>query len=560
MRILLQGFQQYALGFADKAEQMAVAMPEEKERFLSLAENCRFVAYHKPETYYQAAQLMWFYSIWDWSDCIGRFDMYMYPFYEKAVREGDVYTAEEITAALFLKFSENGVHNIPLGGVDPDSGEDATNDLSFLMLQIARAFYTVHPRLVCRIDAHSPKEFMELAVQMWSEGMSDPTLVSDELVIPGLVSYGVSLKDARSYTTLGCQEIEIPGKSNFGCEDGSLNLAKIFEYTINDGKDRFDGHQVGLQTGYITDYDSVEALWDAFVKQVVFITPRFLELCNRGQEVRAANVSKLWKSIYTGDCISRGMHMDEGGAVYNYGVIETAGASAVADSFAAIDKLVFQEKRISREELEAAIASDFVGHEATKHLLLQAPKYGNDDPLADGYMVRILDFFWNYIGQFRSVRGGIFTGACSLLSSGIGYGMGTWAMPDGRNKGEELGNTIGPRTGADKNGLTAMLNSVMKLPLQKGIGGTTVNVLIPQPMMATQKGKDSIAAVMTAFMMNGGQFAQVTTAALEDMKDAKIHPEKHQNLIVRVGGYSAPYIELGEEIQDEVIKRYGYEG
>ncbi len=559
MTILLEGFTAFALQYADAAEKKAAQSEgEARERFLAVAENCRFVSTNRPETLYQAAQLVWFYSLWDWVDCVGRFDQYMYPFYEKAVREGDVFPAEDIIAAIFLKFSEHGVHNLPLGGVDPRTGEDATNDLSFLVLQIGRKFHSVHPRMVARIDEHTPPEFMDLIVKMWSEGMSDPTLASDPLIIEGLREYGVSLEDARSYTTLGCQEIEIPGKSNFGCEDGKFNLAKAFEYTLNDGCDRFNGIRMGLPTGHLADYKTVDELWDAYVRQVNHFVPAYLHLCDVGQEIRAANASKLVKSIFTDDCIARGLNMDEGGAVYGYGVIETAGASAVADSFAAIDKLVYREKRISPETLEAAIAANFEGYEKERQLLLkQAPKYGNDDPLADEYMRRVLDSFWTEIGKYRSIRGGAFTGACSLLGAGVGYGRATWAMPDGRFKGEPLGNTIGPRTGADHCGVTAMLSSVMKLPLKLGVGGTTVNVLIPCDMTKTEEQRRKIASLMTVYMMGGGQMAQITTASLEDMLDAKVHPEKHGDLIVRVGGYSAPFIEIGADLQDELIKRYG---
>ena len=555
MHIILDGMTSYALLYAEKAEKLAERDPGDADRLKKIAENCRYVSVNRPRTLYQAAQLMWFYSLWDWADCIGRFDQYMYPFYENG--DGGEYPKEDITAALFLKFSEHGVHNIPLGGVDPSDGNDATNELSYLMLQTGRALHSVHPRMVIRIDNGTPVSFLDLAVKMWSEGMSDPTVVSDELVIAGLRDYGVSLYDARSYTTLGCQEIEIPGKSNFGCEDGLFNLAKVFEYTLNDGCDRFDGHRIGLATGYVTDYESIDQLWDSFVKQTKYLLKPFIDLCNKGQEIRSANVSKLVKSIYTDDCISRGMHLDEGGAVYNYGVIETAGASAVADSFAAMDKLVFREKKISKKTLKDALDADFKGYERERQMLLNcAPKYGNDDDLPDGYMKRILRMFWKEAGKYRSVRGGVFTGACSLLGSGITFGRGTWAMPDGRHAGEELGNTIGPRTGADKCGLTAMLNSVMKLPLKLGMGGTTVNALIPTDMMDTEGSRAKIRDIITVYMKNGGQMAQITTARKEDMIDAKLHPEKHGDLIVRVGGYSAPFTELDGMLQDEIIKRY----
>lgn len=559
MEILLHGLTDYMLLYAEKADELASLTDDGAKalRFRRIAENCRAISFDKPQTFYQAAQLTWFYSLWDWVDCVGRTDQYLYPFYKKAIEKADVFPAEDITAALFLKFMEHGVHNIPLGGVRPEDGSDATNELTFLFLQLARRLHSVHPRLCARIHEDSPPELMQLIVKMWSEGMSDPTLVSDKLVIEGLMEYGVSLEDARDYTTLGCQEIEIPGRSNFGCEDGVFNLAKVFEYTINDGKDRFDDCQVGLHTGYLPKFKSIDDLWNAFLDQMRYLTKHFITLCNRGQEIRNANLSKLVKSLFTDDCISRGVNLDGGGSVYNYGVVETAGASAVADSFAAIHRLVFEEKKITPETLEAAIAADFDGYEKERQMLLNlAPKYGNDDPLADEYMSRILDAFWTEIGKYKSVRGGKFMGACSLLQGGISFGRNTWALPDGRHTGEELGNTIGPRTGADKNGLTAMLNSVEKLPLKKGVGGTTLNVLIPKDFTKTEEQRKKIEALMTSYMINGGQMAQITTASREEMLDAKEHPERHGDLIVRVGGFSTRFIELDEGTQNEIIKRY----
>ena len=241
------------------------------------------------------------------------------------------------------------------------------------------------------------------------------------------------------------------------------------------------------------------------MKQVRWFVERWVKITNRGQEIRRATFAKLVKTLFTDDCIARGKSLDDGGSVYNYGVVETAGASAVADSFAAIDLLVFRKKLISAETLENAIAANFEGYERERQMLLNlAPKYGNDDELADGWMARLLDEFWTECGKHRSVRGGVFTGACSLLSGGIGYGRSTWAMPDGRFAGTELGNTIGPRTGADKNGITAMLNSVQKLPLKKGIGGTTLNVLLPTYTTATEEQRANVEALMYSYMMNGG--------------------------------------------------------
>ena len=559
LTILLNGFSEWVLIYAQKADELAIRADNEndKDRLLKIAENCRSIARKKPVTLYQAAQLTWFYALWDWVDCMGRMDQFLLPFYQETVRAGDVFSKEDTMSAIMLKMMEHGIHNITLGGVKPETGEDATNELTFLILQIQRTIHQPHPRLSIRIHDNSPKELMAMAVQMWSEGMSDPSVVSDKTVVAGLMEYGVPLNDARDYTMLGCQEIEIPGKSNFGCEDGLFNLAKVFEYTINDGKCRFTGKQVGLKTGYLTDYSSIEDLWDAYMKQIRYLLPIFIKLCNLGVEIRSANLSKLVKMPYTENCIEKGLNPDNGGALYNFGVVETAGSSVVADSFAAIQRLVFEEKRLKMEELKEAIDKNFEGYEKTRQTLLNmAPKFGNDDELVDKYGYRVLDSFWSELRKYKSIRGDVFMGACSLLMQGSFYGDQTWAMPDGRFKGEPLGNTIGPRTGADKSGVTAMLNSVAKLPLQMGVGGTTLNVLLPKKILQSEFLRKDIESIMTTYLLNGGQMAQITTADIEDMKDAQINPDNHKDLIVRVGGFSIHFNELASYLQNEIIHRY----
>ena len=554
-RIIVEGLSAYALQYAQKADSLAQETPDgaQKELYLGIAENCRRVAHFAPETFWEAAQLMWFYSLWDWVDSIGRSDQYFWPFYAKNV---DLLPREDIAAAWIFKIQEHGVHNMTLGGVDPKTGADATNELTYLLLQILRKNHDVYPRTSVRIHSQTPKEVMDLIVTMWSEGMSDPTVVSDTLVIDGLRRYGVTTEDARDYAMLGCQEIEIPGKSNFGCEDGSLNLAKLLEYTIYNGYDRRHNVKVGPATGEFVKFTSMEEIWEAFRQQVVFFTRHMTDLCSIGQTARDKNFSKLVKSVTTDDCMARGINQDAGGTVYNYGVVETAGLAVTADALAALEKLVFQEKKFTLEEIFTALDANFEGYEEMRHALLSAPKFGNDDDFVDAWAVRVLELFWSEIGKYKSVRGGAYMGACSLLTAGINYGNKTWALPDGHRMGDPLGNTMGPRPGADKSGVTAMLKSVAKLPLHLGLGGTTLNVLVPCKENDSPEKKEKIAALFRAYLENGGQMAQITTASVEEMRDAQIHPEFHQNLIVRVGGYSAHFNECPRETQEEIISRY----
>lgn len=273
--------------------------------------------------------------------------------------------------------------------------------------------------------------------------------------------------------------------------------------------------------------------------------------------MRAAWYSKLVKGVFTDGCLEKGLNHDDGGPIYGHGVVETGGLAAVADSMTAIKKLVFEDKLISKQELLDALKANYDGYEKIRIMLLNgAPKFGNDNDEADTMAQRVLDAFWSELGKYRSVRGGVYTGACSLLDGGISQARHVGAMPNGRFKGDPFGNTMGPQPGSDKNGLTAMLASVAKLPLHKGIGGTTLNVILTQKMLATPEQRKNIGAIMRSYMANGGQMAQITTANLDDLIDAKAHPERHGDLIVRVGGYSCQFVQMSEESQNEIISRY----
>ena len=559
-RIIVRGMSEYMQKYADHAASLyeMETDPVQKQYYKEISENCAFVAHKKPQTLYQAVQLTWCLSLWDWVDCLGRMDQYLLPFYNYSREHGDVISVEESVTSIMYKIWENGAHNVTLSGCKPEDGSDATNDLTFLFLQVLRNIHDTHPRICVRIRENVLPELMDLIVKIWSEGMSDPSIISDTNVIPGLQRIKVPLEDARDYATLGCQEVEIPGKSNTGCEDGLFNVAKVLEVAMRGGRSTKDpDYQLGPKTKSFVECETFEEFYGEFTKQLEFFTEMHTWLCSRGQECRAANHAKLVKGVFTDGVLESGKNHDDGGPIYGYGVIETAGIAVTADSLTAIKKLVFDEKKITKEKLVEILEADFEGYEKERQLLLNgAPKFGNDDTEADEMAQRVLNTYWDEIAKYKSVRGGVYTGACSLLTNGIDYGRRMGAMPDGRHKGEPLGNTMGPRPGADHNGVTAMLSSVSKLPLYKGVGGTTLNVIFTTKMLATPEQRKNIAAVVKNYMATGGQMAQITTANLEDLKDAKEHPERHGDLIVRVGGYSTQFVQLDSRAQDEIISRY----
>ena len=557
LEIILEGFSSWVRIYADYAEKAAAAEKDSvrADELSKIAANCRAVAEDAPVTFFQAAQLMWFYCLWDCVDCVGRLDQYMFPFVLNSRRSGDVFDEDDIIFALMYKMWEFGVHNITVSGSSPD-GKDETNDLTYKLLQALHHIHSTHPRMSVRIHKKTPKELWKQITSMWASGMSDPTVVSDTVVPPALIEYGVTPEDAYDYTMLGCQEIEIPGKSNFGCEDGSFNIAKVLEYTLNNGKCRKTGAQMSIETGYLHNFKSFDELWDAYTKQLSYLVKPYLEFCGRGVDIRNGNFAKLVKSAFTDDCIKKGHNLDDGGAVYNFGVIETVGAAAAADSLTAIKKLVFEEKKVDARELEAALDANFEGYENLRRMLADVPKFGNNDDEVDEMACRVLDFFWREIRKYKSGRGDVYMGACSMLMGGIFYGSNMAACADGTLAGAPLGNTIGARTGNAKSGLTSHLASVAKLPLELGTGGTTCNIQVMRSLLQGSEAREKVASLLAAFLENGGQMAQVTTAELEELKAAKESPELYPDLLVRVGGYSAPFVELPDFAQDEIVLRY----
>ncbi|MBR6735663.1 MAG: pyruvate formate lyase family protein, partial [Oscillospiraceae bacterium] len=380
-RIIVCGMSAYLESYADYARKLFETEkdPTQKRYYAEIAENCDFVAHKKPVTLYQTIQLMWVLSLWDWVDCLGRVDQFLYPYYLYSKEHGDVITPEESITSLMFKIWEGGSHNSTLSGSKPEDGSDATNELSFLFLQVLRNIHDTHPRMVVRIREDVDPALMRLIVRLWSEGMSDPTVVSDTNVIPGLQRLGIPLEDARNYATLGCQEIEIPGKSNTGCEDGTFCIPKVLEIAMRGGmstRAEFSG-QIGPRTKTLSECETFEEFYASFEEQIKYFTEVHCYLASCTQMKRAVNHSKLVKGVFTDGVLESGKNHDDGGPIYGYGVMETAGLAAAADSLVAIKKLIFDDKTMTAEQLTDILAANFEGYEKERQYMLnRIPKFG----------------------------------------------------------------------------------------------------------------------------------------------------------------------------------------
>jgi len=554
-----RGMAEWIEAYAGQADKLAAdeLSPTIRDELAEIAEACRAVAREPPRTLPQAAQLLWFHMLWDGPDSQGRVDQYLYPFFRDDLAAGrlDEASAFDVMASLWLKFQRFPAHHVALAGQTRD-GKDAANDLTRLCLQVARSLHDVRPRVTIRVCQDTPEDLWQLGTRMWSEGMGEPTFFNDEAVVRGMTRLGVAVEDARDYAFGGCTEIQLCGTSNLGGEDADFNLAKCLELALNNGRCRLTGLQLGPETGDPRQFSSFERVWEAYRRQVEFFTRHCCELTNMGMQQRSACLSKLVRMPLIADCLERGLDPDNGGARYGFGEVMTLGIGITADSLGAIRELAFREKRVSMPELIDALEADFAGCESLRQMLRNdAPKYGNDDPEADELAVKVAEHFWHELNRWRTHRGHPYIGCVVVLGRNIDFGKATGATPDGRRAGQPLEGSIEPRAGVNSRGPTAMLRSAAKVPQVLAPGGVLCNVKVSARMMATQEQRDNVAAMVKGYFAAGGQQVMMTPVDSETLRQAQADPEAHRDLIVRVGGFSARFVELGPELQEDIIAR-----
>ncbi|MBC8457989.1 MAG: hypothetical protein H8D67_08345 [Deltaproteobacteria bacterium] len=557
--IVYRGMSDWICSYSQKAAEMAAETDDAvwQLELKSIADCCAAIAWDAPKTLHQAAQLSWFYMLWDGPDSQGRVDQYLYPFFRGDVESGRLSEEEafDLIGALFLKFNRYPAHHVALAGQTAD-GHDASNALTGLCLEVARSLHLTMPRFTIRVCSETPDWVIQKGIKMWSEGMGDPTIFNDEVVVDGLVQQGIPVYDARDYAFGGCTEIQLCGKGNFGGEDADFNLAKCLELTLNDGRCRITGLQLGPKTGNPREFFSFDEVMTAYRTQVEMMTKHCCEMSNIGSQIRSANLSKLVRMPLIADCLERGIDPDAGGALYGHGEVMTLGIGITGDSLAAIKKLVFDEREITMAELIDALDADFEGYEPLRQRLSnEAPKYGNDDLIADKFAAEVAGHFWREVNKYLTNRGDPYFGCVIVLGRNIGFGHQTGATPDGRKSGAPLEASIEPRAGMNRSGPTAMLRSAAKIPQYLAPGGVLCNIKIPATLMKTAEQRRKVADVIRTYFYLGGQQVMNTPVDSETLRKAQENPEEYGDLIVRVGGYSAYFVHLSRELQDDIVAR-----
>lgn len=589
--IVLEAVRNFANRYSVLAKDLAEKElnQERKIELLEISRICSKVPYEPAETFQEAVQSVWFIQLIlqiesnGHSLSYGRFDQYMYPYYDRDIKNGTIKESEalELLTCLWIKtltinkvrsqahtLSSAGspmYQNVTIAGQTIDK-KDAVNDLSFLVLKSVAQTRLTQPNLTVRYHKNINKHFLDECVEVMRLGFGMPALNNDEIIIPSFMDWQVKEENAYNYSAIGCVETAVPGKWGYRCTGMSyINFPRMLLCTMNNGVDLTSNKRFTKGYGYFTEMESYEELLKAWDKTIREITRYSVIVENVIDKASERDVPDILCSALTDDCIARGKTIKEGGAVYDFISGLQVGIANMADCLAAIKKLVYEEKKITRQELWNAILDDFSSPENKKiqeMLIREAPKYGNDDDYVDQLIVEACDSYIEEIEKYPNTRynrgpiGGIRYAGTSSISANVGQGMSTMATPDGRNAFEPLAEGCSPAHNSDKNGPTAVFKSVSKLRTNKITGGVLLNQKMTPQMLSTEENRQKLELLIKTFFNRlHGYHVQYNIVSKETLIDAQKHPEKHKDLIVRVAGYSAFFNVLSKKTQDDIIGR-----
>jgi len=559
--LLCDNITDLCLKYAEKARELAaVATGGRSAELAETARICRKISLFAPEGFAEALQLYWFAFLLDNSDDAGRLDCILHRFYESDIEKGLITRpqAKVLFVDLWYKMRQTSTWGVVLGGQTED-GADASNELTYLCLEVTAELRLTNPAVSLRVSEKTPDRLWRAAMGCISSGGGMPALINDPAVIGAFLADGIPEVHARDYAVGGCIEYQISGKSNFGGEDGGINLAKCLELALNDGVCALTGRRLGPSTGDPATFESFEQFYGAYKKQAEWAAGRIMRGCNIGQEIKSQQGAKIFRSLLLDDCIKRGLDCEGGGALYGNGQILTNGIIVVADSLCALKYLVFEQKAMTIAQLLEALKDNWAGHEEMRlQIASRAPRFGNHDVRADQMAAGVAGHIFAFFKRHKTYRGGHYTGLVVYFSRQKIYGELTGATPDGRRAGDVLEDSIGPWPGRDTNGPTAMLSSAAGIPQTLAAGGVVLNLkLAPYNFSSDEQTEKSIALVKSYFGM-GGQHVQITVADADDLKQAMLEPEKYRHLIVRVGGYADYFTRLDRTLQESILLRAEY--
>ncbi len=570
----------YAEGHSEKALELAEgeSNPERKRELEEIAEICSRVPANAPRTFWEALQHYWFihlgviieYNTWDAFNP-GRLDQHLYPFYKKDVSDG-ILTKEraiELLQAFWIKFNnqpappkvgvtaeESGTYtdfcNINLGGLKED-GSDGVNELSFILLDVIEEMRILQPSSNIQISEKTPDNFIKKALKIIKTGFGQPSVFNADAIVQELTRQGKSLIDARNGGASGCVETGAFGKEAY-ILTGYFNLVKIFEVTLHNGVEPLTDKQVGLKTGEPTSFKTFDELLEAYTKQI----KHFVDIKIKGNLI----IERIWAqnpspflSIIIDDCIENGKDYNDGGAKYNTSYIQIVGMGSITDCLASLKYNVYDNKIYTMEKMLEVLNNNFEGFEEIRQKLVsRTPKYGNDKDYADSITQQIFEIVYSAIDGRPNTRGGVHRINLLPTTVHIYFGKVTGATPDGRKAYTPLSEGISPVQGMDINGPTSVIKSAAKIDHLR-TGGTLLNQKYSPKFFSSESGINNVAHLIRSYFKMGGHHIQFNVVSVNTLRAAQNDPAQYHNLIVRVAGYSDYYINLGKDLQDEIIKR-----
>ena len=575
-----QGVLDMTANYLSETEMMIIDEldPIRRKELEQIAENLRNVPANPARSFYEALQSMWLLHIaitlegLDNGISIGRMDQYLYPFYQRDIDAGTLTReqAKELLGCFAVKTSEmipvfsgkitsshGGLlsgQSLTIGGMDKD-GNDVTNELSYIFLELMDETRMRQPNYHARIDHNSPKAYIDKIMDNLVRGVNSPSVYNDEVIVRSLKKCGMSDEDANAYSTLGCVELCSPGKT-FGSTDAALvNVPICLELALNEGKLFGASGMNGCKTKAISEMNSIEDVKEAFKSQLTFQIDRLqsmltpIELGNRD-----FHPTPLSSAMIQG-CMETAKDVTDGGAIYNFSGVQGVGVTDAGDSLYVINEMVFVKKAYTLDKVVKALKNNFEGEEKMRREFLALPKFGNDNPVADKFSKWVADTFYDVFEGRYNTRGGKFVAGFYSTTTHYSFGLVTGALASGRLKGTTFTSGIAPSNGADKKGPTALFNSVSCIDFERAHNGANVNAKFDTATLKGAHGKKILEALIMTYFKKGGMQAQLNVLDTDMLKDAKLHPDKYPWLIVRVSGYSAYFNDLSPAMKDEIIQR-----
>ena len=625
----------YARRYAQLAEKEAAACTDSarKQELLQIAANCARVPEHGAATFHEACQSFWFVQQLlqlessGHSISPGRFDQYMYPYYKKDLEAGRLTreSAQELIDCIWVKLNDLNkcrdaasaegfagyslFQNLIVGGQDKE-GLDVTNDLSFMCITASKHVFLPQPSLSIRVWNKSPHELLLKAADLTRTGIGLPAYYNDEVIIPSLLSRGLTLEDARDYNIIGCVEPQKAGKTEGWHDAAFYNMCRPLELVFSNGWDK--GEKISIETGAVEEMTTFEEFYDAYKKQMDYNISLLVNADNAIDVAHATRCPLPFLSCMVDDCVKRGKSVQEGGAVYNFTGPQGFGIANMADSLYAIKKLVFDEKKVTLAEYKRALAMNYgqgfdavsageivteilreirkvnlpemdrngmavdeaqvagmiaavmnaelpaeekKRYEELRAMIDEVPKFGNDNEEVDMFARDVAYTYTRPLLNYRNPRGGQFQAGLYPVSANVPLGAQTGATPDGRLAHTPVADGVSPSAGKDVYGPTAAANSVSKLDHGIASNGTLFNQKFHPTALSGEKGLENFVALIRSYFDQKGSHMQFNVVDRETLLDAQAHPEKYAHLVVRVAGYSALFTTLSKSLQDDIIRR-----